>query len=79
MCRAYRRIQIRQHNELMSAAWHVAAFSRQTKLPALKDVLIDEDETGGPKRTKQQTAEQMLAVARMWNAALGGDEVELNG
>jgi hypothetical protein len=63
----------------MSAAWHVAAFSRQNKLPALKDVLIDEDEPAGPNRTKQQTPEQMLAVVKMLNAALGGTEVVVDG
>lgn len=50
-------------------AWHVAALGRaQKRLPKLSKLLIRE-----PRRQRApQTSEQMLAVAKMWTAALGG-------
>jgi len=39
----------------------------------LQDVLISDE----PKQPKEQTPEQMLEKARLINAALGGDEVEI--
>lgn len=60
-----------KYKEMLWSAWHVAALSRQRKLPDLKTLLRDDD-----KRTEPQSAEQMMAMARILNAAFGGEEVE---
>ena len=65
------RAERRTINNLLYHAWHVAAFNRQKKLPELKSIMIDEDR---PK-PKKQTDDQMMAMARLLNAALGGKEV----
>ncbi|MBR1193240.1 hypothetical protein [Bradyrhizobium sp. AUGA SZCCT0160] len=55
----------REHNDRAWLAWHTAALPRSKKFPALKKLMIRERHT--------QTAEQMLAVAKQWTAALGGE------
>jgi hypothetical protein len=73
MAAGYARAQKRRTNELVYLAWHVAALSRQTRLPELSSLLQAEDET----RKREQTPDEMLTMVRMLNAAMGGVEVEV--
>jgi len=58
------------NNELLYLAWHTALFTRQEyKLPKFEEIIT-------PKEKKQkQTDEEMMAMARILNAAFGGTEV----
>ncbi len=58
-----------RRNEMIFTAWHVAYFSRVTKLPSLKSVLIEEEK-------REQSVDEMIAICRMMNAALGGKEIK---
>ena len=73
MAEGYVRAQRRRTNELVYLAWHVAALSRQPKLPELQSLMQAEDD----HRKKDQTPDEMLAMVRMLNAAMGGVEVEV--
>ena len=73
MAAGYARTQRRRTNELVYLAWHVAAFSRQPKLPELSSLMQTEDDS----RKKDQTPDEMLTMVRMLNAAMGGVEVEV--
>ncbi len=73
MAEGYARAQKRRTNELVYLAWHVAALSRQPKLPELSSLMQTEDET----RKRDQTPDEMLTMVRMLNAAMGGVEVEV--
>lgn len=66
----YVRRQKQKYNELIYVAWHTEAFARMKKLPSLKS-LIRED-----KERHEQTDEEMMAMAKMLNAAFGGEEIE---
>jgi hypothetical protein len=67
-CRRQERV-----NELIYLAWHIEAFHRQPgKLPDLNSLLHEPS-----KPQKQQTEEEMLAMAKMLNAAFGGEVVEI--
>lgn len=59
----------RAHNERAWLAWHIALLGRVKKVPPLSKLLHRK----GAKRT-QQTPAQMLAIARMWTAAMGGED-----
>lgn len=74
MIEIYNQDKREHYNSLLSHAWHVAAFSRQEKLPELQDVLIN-DEDSNP----QQKSEQMIAKAKFLTAMFGGDIVEQCG
>ncbi len=69
----FARTQRRRTNELVSLAWHVAALSRQPKLPDLSSLMQPEDSN----RKRDQTPDEMLTMVRMLNAAMGGVEVEV--
>jgi hypothetical protein len=72
----YVRRQKNRINELIYLAWHVEAFHRQPKaLPDLQSLMLDVDESRRvtPKR---MTDEQMMAMAKVLNAAFGGEFVE---
>ena len=56
-------------DNMLYHAWHVAALSRQQKLPELSELLKSKPEQ------RKQTDDQMMAMARLLNAALGGKEV----
>jgi hypothetical protein len=74
MYRGYVRRQTNKTNEMIYTAWHTALFERQQKLPELNSILIDEKKN--PDKQREQTPDEMLTICRMWNAALGGAEVE---
>lgn len=61
-------------NELIFLAWHVEALARQKRLPALGSLLIEEKTT-----KKRQTDEEMMNMARLLNAAFGGEVIEVYG
>jgi hypothetical protein len=61
-------------NELIFAAWNVERFHRERGAIPLASVLIDEEPNTKPK---EMTDDQMLAMARILNAAYGGDVVEV--
>jgi hypothetical protein len=71
MCKAHKRISRHRANELLSLAWHIALFERQTKLPALNTILQDEC-----KEHRKQTVDEMISVVKLLNAAYGGVEVK---
>ncbi len=73
MVNAYNINKRHERNTNIYIAWHVALFNRQKVLPALNALLIDPYQT----EPKEQTPEEMLAVARLINAAYGGTEVVL--
>lgn len=66
---AYKRMNKHRVNELISLAWHTAAFTRSSKLPALKTFLQDER-----KEHRKQTVDEMISVVKLINAAHGGIE-----
>lgn len=57
-----------RRNELLFTAWHTAAFTRAKQLPSLASMIEQE----GHK--KEQTDDEMFAMARMLNAMFGGTE-----
>ena len=67
----YRRVQVRRSNDLVSLAWWAAAFARQDRLPALKDLLQDPE--AEPVK-EEQSPDTMFGLIRMMNAAYGGTE-----
>ena len=75
MVEGYVRRQRRRTNERTTDSWNTAYFSRVKKLPGLKEFLIDVYEMPGEKQ--EQSEDSMFALCRMWNAALGGVEVEV--
>ena len=74
MAEGYNRKTKRRSNELISLAWHTEAFARLKKLPSLKSLIKDED---GMAQHREQTDEEMMAMASMLNAAFGGEVVEI--
>ncbi len=73
MAAGYARAQKRRTNELVYLAWHVAALSRQPKLPELRSLMQPEESN----HSQNQTPDEMLSMVRMLNAAMGGVEVEV--
>lgn len=69
MAEGYQKKYKQHMNELIYLAWHTAYLQRVTKFPDLKS-LLQED------KKNAQTDDEMMAMARMLNAAFGGDEVE---
>lgn len=51
---------VREHNERMSLAWHVAALQRAKRMPKLKTLFAKAAER------KTQTWQQQMAVMDMW-------------
>lgn len=68
----YMRKQTTRSNELISLAWYTEALARTKKLPELKSLL----QTNETKKPRVQTADEMMAVCRLLNAAFGGSEIE---
>jgi hypothetical protein len=55
----------REHDERMSLAWHVAALTRATKMPKLRELMI------GPQReARPQTMDEQKAAIDGWLAVL---------
>jgi len=52
---------------VMSQAWLIAALTRTEKMPSYKEFMNKEE------KSKEQSAEQMFAMVKLMNAALGGD------
>ena len=67
----YMRKHKRMTDLLIYHAWHTELFARQKTLPDLETLLSEK-----PKQKAVMTDEQMEKVARLMNAALGGDFVE---
>lgn len=66
--------QKRRMNELLFLAWHIEALARQKRLPALSSLLKEEKPSG-----RQQSDEEMLNMAKLLNAAFGGEVLEVYG
>ena len=64
------RHQKRKMNELVFLAWHIEALARQKRLPALGSLLIEEKAAG-----KRQSDEEMMNIAKLLNAAVGGEVI----
>lgn len=67
--KGYKKTQRYNDDLMLTAAWYTAYLTRVKKMPQLKDILINDE------KPKQQTSEQMLEMAKIINAALGGDEI----
>lgn len=70
MAEGYYKRQIKRSNELITLAWNTAAMVRTPEFPELEDILAKDLEP-----VKKQTDEEMMAIARLLNAAFGGVEV----
>lgn len=70
--RAVGKIRERETNERIWLAWHIVAFDRTDKLPALETLLIKQD---APRR--KQSPEEMLVAMKSIFLAFGGDPAEL--
>jgi len=66
------RNQKRRMNEMIFLAWHIEALARQKRLPALSS-LLKEDKAN----SRQQSDEEMMGMARLINAAFGGEVIEV--
>ena len=66
--------QIRKMNEMLFLAWHIEALARQKRLPALSSLVKEEKTTG-----RQQSDEEMMNMAKLLNAAFGGEVLEVHG
>ncbi|MFD1953739.1 hypothetical protein ACFSL6_17675 [Paenibacillus thailandensis] len=64
-----------EHRERITIAYLTAYWHRIRKMPTLKKVLEDIQ----LKKKRPQTPEEMLAMVRVLNAALGGKEVSSRG
>ena len=73
MAEGYTKKKKQQAKEMIYLAWHVAALNRAKELPSLDSLLRDSE----PE--KPQTDEQMMAMCKLMNAALGGKVVETHG
>ena len=71
MVEGYKRRKKQTFDELVYLAWHTEAFARMKKLPSLNSLIKEE----GKKR--EQTDEEMMTMAKMLNAAFGGEVVEV--
>ena len=71
MVDGYLRLERNKHNNIMSLAWHSAAFERMERMPKLNDLLIKEEAV----ITTPQSTETMIATCKMLNAAYGGSEI----
>lgn len=70
MVDGYQRRKEQQLDELIYLAWHIAALNRypgNKKLPSLKSLLKKS------KGKNEQTAEEMMAMAKSLTLAFGGD------
>jgi hypothetical protein len=61
-----------KHNDIKSIAWMIAMLSRAKDIPKLEDLLKED------KPKEPQTADQMMAMVKILNAAYGGDEIEVS-
>jgi hypothetical protein len=62
--------QKNKYNDLKGLAWYIAVLSRAKEIPELEKLL------GESTPKKEQTPEEMVAIARILNAAYGGEETE---
>lgn len=77
----YNHRQKREYNDRIVLARNIAYFSNWFQNPdnigkvfPIENFLIGDDNK--PKQSKPQTTDQMMAMAMLWNAALGGSVVE---
>jgi hypothetical protein len=62
----------RKMNEMIFLAWHIEALARQKRLPSLGSLLKEEKISG-----RRQSDEEMMSMARLLNAAFGGEVIEV--
>lgn len=62
--------RVEKKNEIISGAWLTAALNRQERLPKLDSLLHKEER-------KPQTVDDMVAMARLFTLAYGGEVVEV--
>ena len=74
MAKGYVRRSTQRRNELIFTAWHIEAFARSKVLPKLESLIHYDD---APK--EEQTADEMVAMVMLLNAAYGGEVVEVTG
>ena len=68
--RGYVRTERAAYTRSMSAAWHMAAFQRQKKMPDFKRLM------GSFKPRKPQSWQDMYEQARRMTIAMGGEIIE---
>jgi hypothetical protein len=71
MLDGYNRCRKRQINDMIYTAWHTAVLSRVKDIPSLDSLMA------GTERKKEQTNEEMMAMAKILNAAFGGTYTEV--
>jgi hypothetical protein len=71
--KGFQKRQIQKRNEMSAQAWVNAKLVRANKIPELSSILISEDK---PVKPRVMTDEQMMAMAKVLNAAFGGEFVE---
>lgn len=57
---------------MLFLAWHIEALARQKRLPVLSSLIKDEKPIG-----RQQSDEEMMNMAKLLNAAFGGEVIEV--
>jgi hypothetical protein len=73
MQRGFVRRDKRRYNERLQQAWYTARLVRlKGEMPDLESLMLNEDPA-----PRQMTDDQMMAMARVLNAALGGREIEV--
>lgn len=70
--RATHERRLREHNERISLAWHIAALDRTKKLPKLESLVANNT----PQR--KQTPQEMASALKTIFLAFGGNPAELN-
>lgn len=71
MAEGYTRRQKREINNYIAGAWYSAILARQKQIPKLNSLLQEES------AKKQQTDDEMLTMAKLLNAAFGGEVIEV--
>ena len=63
--------EVEGYRRALWAAWHVAAFSRQKRMPNLARVMRRLDK----RAPEKNTPEQLLSMVQMINVAFGGKDL----
>jgi hypothetical protein len=72
MAEGYVKCQKQHYNDLIYLAWHCEAFARTKKLPSLESIM----QKTSVEQHKEQSDDEMLVMAKLLNAAFGGEVVE---
>jgi hypothetical protein len=65
----YNRCRKQQIKDMIYIAWHTAALTRIKEIPSLSSLMQETE------KKKVQTDEEMMAMAKILNAAFGGSTV----